>query len=254
MDRAQDVAAQVDDRAAELRLAEVEADQVTAVRGDAEQDRRLAAAGSAAADLLDQVVVDEAADETADGRSRQAGQPGQVGARQRAVVVEGAQDQLLVERSRLLVRGLLRQHRLAGAHGRTLLLPRPADSLPRGFGKRLDKVGWCVRARGFVKSVDKRVRRRRRRPVAGADPSAPRALAQPGDLLGQLGLAGAGALDDRGRRARHERLVGQALAGRRQPALGLGEVALEPLALEVGGVGVGGARAGRRPRSRRRPG
>ena len=39
MDGAQDVAAQVDDRAAELRVAEVEADQVTAVRGDAEQDR-----------------------------------------------------------------------------------------------------------------------------------------------------------------------------------------------------------------------
>ena len=39
VDRAQDVAAQVDDGAAELRLAEVEADQVTAVRGDAQQDR-----------------------------------------------------------------------------------------------------------------------------------------------------------------------------------------------------------------------
>ena len=54
VDGAQDVAVQVDDRAAELRLAKVEADQVTAVRGDAEQDRRLAAAGPAAADLLDQ--------------------------------------------------------------------------------------------------------------------------------------------------------------------------------------------------------
>ena len=92
MDGAQDVAAQVDDRTAELRLAEIEADQMTAVRGDAEQDRRLAAAGSAAADLLDQVVVDEAADETTDGRSRQAGQSGQVGARQWAVVVKGAQN------------------------------------------------------------------------------------------------------------------------------------------------------------------
>ena len=60
VDGAQDVAAQVDDRAAELRLAEVEPDQVAAVRGDAEQDRRLAAARPAAADLLDQAVVDEA--------------------------------------------------------------------------------------------------------------------------------------------------------------------------------------------------
>ena len=39
VDGAQDVAAQVDDRAAELRLAEVESDQVTAVRRDPEHDR-----------------------------------------------------------------------------------------------------------------------------------------------------------------------------------------------------------------------
>ena len=130
---AQDVAVQVDDGAAERRLAEIEADQVTAVRGDAEQDRRLAAAGSAATDLLDQIVVDEAADQTADGCSRQPGQSGQVGTRQRAVVVKGAQDQLLVERSRLLVRRLLRQQRLAGAHWRTSPPAGTTQLLPRGL-------------------------------------------------------------------------------------------------------------------------
>ena len=39
VDRAEDLAAQVDDGAAELRLAEVEPDQVATVGGDAQQDR-----------------------------------------------------------------------------------------------------------------------------------------------------------------------------------------------------------------------
>ena len=103
-------------------------------------------------------------------------------------------------------------------------------------------------AQGFVKSVDKRSEA-----VGGAAESAPRELAQPGDLLGQLRLAGAGALDDSGRGARHERLVGEAFAGRREPALGLAEVALESLALEVGCAGVARSGRGPTPRSPSRP-
>ena len=104
MDRAEDLAAQVDDGTAELRLAEVEPDQVATVGRDAQQDRRLAAARLATTDFLDQAVVDERADEVADRGPRQAGEPGQVGAREGTLIVEGAQDQLLIERSRLLVR------------------------------------------------------------------------------------------------------------------------------------------------------
>ena len=116
MDRAEDLAAQVDDGAAELRLAEVEPDQVATVGSDAQQDGRLAAARLATTDFFDQAVIDERADEVADRGTRQTGEPGQVGARQRTVIVEGAQNQLLIERSRLLVRRLFGQDRRAGAH------------------------------------------------------------------------------------------------------------------------------------------
>ena len=159
VDRAEDLAAQVDDGAAELRLAEVEPDQVAAVGGDAQQDRRLAAARAATTDLLDQALVDERADEVADRGSRQAGEPGQVGARERAVIVEGAQDQLLIERSRLLVRGL---------SGSTvaLALIRAGHSSDRdrpvpcrvGFGKRLDKVGWCDASEALSRRWTNRIR------------------------------------------------------------------------------------------------
>src|SRR5262249_31201152 len=129
VDRTEDVAAQVDDRAAELLITKIEADQMAPVGGDAEQDRRLAAARSAAADLLDQAVVNETADEVADGRPRQTGHAREVGARERAVVVQGAQDQTLVERSRLLVRRLFRQRGQAGAHARTDAPPPEHPSL-----------------------------------------------------------------------------------------------------------------------------
>ena len=81
VDRAEDLAAQVDDGATELRLAEVESDEVAAVGGDAQEDGRLAAARPATTDFLDQAVIDERADEIADRGPGQAGQPGQVGAR-----------------------------------------------------------------------------------------------------------------------------------------------------------------------------
>ena len=72
-----------------------------------------------------------------------------------------------------------------------------------------------------------------------ARPSAVQAVPQAGDLVGQLGLARPGALDHRGRRARHERLVRESLAGRSQPALGLGQLAVQPFAFQVGRVGIG---------------
>src|SRR4029453_4549585 len=46
------------------------------------------------------------------------------------------------------------------------------------------------------------------------------------DVVGQLGLAGAGTLDDRRRGLRRERLVGEPGASRGQVALGLGELLL----------------------------
>ena len=86
-----------------------------------------------------------------------------------------------------------------------------------------------------------------------ARPSAVQAVSQAGDLIGQLRFSGPCAVDHLGRRARHERRVRQALASRSQPALGLGELALQPVAFEVGRVGMRACRRGRRPRARRRP-
>ena len=127
---------------------------MAAFRGDAEQDRRLAAARSSAADLFDQTVVDETADEVADGGPRQAGQSGKVGARQRAVVVKGPQHQLLIERSRLVVRGLLWQHRRGVAHTRANAPPTgPPCLLPCGSAG-LTKSMLSQRP-DFVKTLDK---------------------------------------------------------------------------------------------------
>ena len=52
-------AAQIDQRATELRRAEVETDRVAAVAVDAQHDRRLAAGRRAAADLLDQAIAQQ---------------------------------------------------------------------------------------------------------------------------------------------------------------------------------------------------
>ena len=153
VDRAQDLASQVHDGTAEARLAEVEPDEVAAVRGHAQEDRRLAAARLAATDFLDQAVVHERADEVADGGARQAGDPCKVGARERAAIVQGAQDELLVEGSRLLVRRLLRQHRRAGAHPR--VTPQAAATVPDAGRQDTGQSGAMVcRGHGFVKSVD----------------------------------------------------------------------------------------------------
>ena len=68
---------------------------------------------------------------------------------------KGAQKQLLIERSRLLVRRLLRQHRRAGAHARADAPPKQTTpgllcpALARDFTKR--SFGPL---RGFVKSLD----------------------------------------------------------------------------------------------------
>ena len=157
VDRAEDLAMQIDDRAPELRLAEVETDHVATVGGDAQQDRRLAPARPAAADLLDQAVADQRADKVADGGASQAGEPGEVGARERAVVVQGAQDQLLVERPRLLVRRLLRQDRRAGTHSSGLASDRDhPDQSRAGTGTGRIAVGSCASGPTLVKSVDKR--------------------------------------------------------------------------------------------------
>ena len=193
--RAEDLATQVDDGSAELRFAEIEADQVAAIRGDAQQDRRLASAGSAAADLFDQAVVDEAADEITDGRSRQAGQSGQVGARQRAVVVQGAQNELLVERSRLLVRGLLRQHSLAGAHARADApsTETTRSSCPGALARDLTK--WDSASPAMALSS----RWTNDLPARPPTRLPPQSIPQPIHLVGQLRLARPGAIDD-GRR------------------------------------------------------
>jgi len=77
--------------------------------------------------------------------------------------------------------------------------------------------------------------------TAAAPASAGQPGAQAADLVGELRLAGTGAVNDGGRCPLHERGIRQTLAGGGQPAFGLGEVALQPFAFEFNGLVVDGA-------------
>ena len=96
LDDAANLAAEVDERAREDALAQVEPDDLAGVADDAEQDRGLAAARGSATDLLDHALVEQLADDVADRRPRQAGAAGDLGAADRPEVVEGPQHQALV--------------------------------------------------------------------------------------------------------------------------------------------------------------
>ena len=106
-------AAHVDERAAELRRAQVKADGVAAIRVDAKHDGRLPAGRRAASCFLDQSIAEQLGDESRNGGAGQPRQACEIGAADVGAVVDRAQHELLVERARLLVRGLFRKLRHA---------------------------------------------------------------------------------------------------------------------------------------------
>ena len=107
LDPVQDVAVEVEDRAAEDRVvAEVDADDLVAGAVDVEESRGLAGAGAlAGADLDDEVVDDELGDEVGDGDPGEPGLAGEIGAAPGTEAVEGLKDERAVVRP-----GVLRKH------------------------------------------------------------------------------------------------------------------------------------------------
>ncbi len=101
-----DLAVEVDEGADDLgRLGEVETDDVAAVGVDADERGRLAdAAGRVEAELLDQPVREQVADDGRHGGPGQAGLLGQVGARPGAVTVQRPQEQAAVRPAGVLRR------------------------------------------------------------------------------------------------------------------------------------------------------
>ena len=147
LDDAANVAAEVDERAGEDALAEVEADDLAGVADDAEEDRALAAGRRPASDFLDHPVAEQVADDVRDGRPGQAGAARDFGAADRPEVVDGPQDEPMV------VLAGLRVGRLGGeSHGRRRPLLRLCQWTGQSAGcevsddnvKGLDKVPWRV--------------------------------------------------------------------------------------------------------------
>ena len=114
LDRAADLAAEIDEGTGEMLFAEVEPDDEPGVLVDLEQDRGLAAARRAAADLADDAVVEEPGDDVRDGRAGEAGLAGDVRPADRAEVVHGPHDEPLVVHARLLMGRLGRKHHTVG--------------------------------------------------------------------------------------------------------------------------------------------
>src|SRR6185369_10516300 len=83
LDDAPDLAAEVDERARDDALPQVESDDLASVADDAEEDRGLAARRGPATDLLDHALVEQRADDVADGRPGQARAAGDLGATDR---------------------------------------------------------------------------------------------------------------------------------------------------------------------------
>ena len=104
-----DLAAEVDEGAGEHALAEVDRDDQPGVVDDLEQDRGLAAARRPEAHLADEALGEDVGDELADGGAGEPGEAGDLGAADRPVVVQRAQDEAAVEPARLLVRRLARE-------------------------------------------------------------------------------------------------------------------------------------------------
>ena len=115
-----------DEGAGEHALAEVDRDDQPGVVDDLEQDRGLAAARRPEAYLADEALGEDVGDELADGGAGEPGEAGDLGAADRPVVVQRAQDEAAVEPARLLVRRLARER-----HSR-----RPPPVHPAGRGGR----------------------------------------------------------------------------------------------------------------------
>ena len=149
LDDAANLAAEVDERAREDALAEVEADDLAGVVDDAEEDRGLAAGRRAPTDLLDQALVEQLADDVADGRAGQAGEAGDLGAADRPEVVEGPQHEALVVLAGLRVGRLGRESHPLGVPR----LVRPSvPAPPQGLCPRTGQSAGCdvIRAMSSV--------------------------------------------------------------------------------------------------------
>ena len=146
LDRLEDAAAKVEQRAAEHGLAKVEADDAAGTVDELEEDRGFAAGRWAATDLLRHAVGHELAHDLPDGRPGQPAHPRHLGPADRTVVIEGLQDERGVVGARLLV-GCFRRERhdrhvtfgRATACGPLLMVPatQRADLLSRALGEGL---------------------------------------------------------------------------------------------------------------------
>ena len=85
---AADLAAEIDEGTGEMLFAEVEPDDEPGVLVDFEEDRGLAAAGRAAADLADDAFVEQPGDDVRDGGPGEARLAGDVGAADRPEVID----------------------------------------------------------------------------------------------------------------------------------------------------------------------
>src|SRR6185503_17569243 len=137
LDGSTDLAAEVDERPRELLLAEIQPDDEPRVLIDLEEDRRLAATRRTTANLAHHAFVEEAGDDVRDGGPGQAGLASDVGAADRAEVVDSPHDEALVVDAGLLVR------RLGGKrHDRAEpLLVAPGGRPSADFVQSLDKDG-----------------------------------------------------------------------------------------------------------------
>ena len=91
-----DLPAQVDDDAAQLLAVHVHADEVTSAVGDAQQDRGLATGRGPDPGLRGEAVDDEVVDDVRDGRASEPGRARDVGAADRAALVDRAEHEALV--------------------------------------------------------------------------------------------------------------------------------------------------------------
>src|SRR5207247_1617092 len=122
--RPAELAPEVDDLAAEFAFAEVDADQVARVIGDAQENWRLPAARRATADFFGKAKLEELADEVGDGRPGQSRASRDIGPTDQVAVRGRAQYELAALRARLAVA----RHQ-DGGHSFAPLCPDQADLL-----------------------------------------------------------------------------------------------------------------------------
>src|SRR4029079_2846440 len=110
------------------------------VADDVEEDRGLAARRGPATDLLDHALVEQLADDVADGRPGQARAAGDLVATDRPEVIDGPQDEALVVLARLGVGRLGRESHPPGVP-RSVRPPLPAP--PRELCPRTGQSAGC---------------------------------------------------------------------------------------------------------------